>query len=227
MNDIKHHVDYLFRSYKHSHNINDLKAEILSNLEAKRSDLIADGYDETTATKQAIESIDNIDYLIDGNKNIWIHQLQVEALQHLLLYLTIAWVITIPLCVFTVLATRANIRYVSGVIIAGILYLIMRSNKNATYINSTRYVTINRFKTASLFTWAIWGIYFISQEILVTATHFGSNLWFGHSLKIGGPYVFAQIVTDYLIPLSTILIPLIVSKLPKLIEKYEVGEYES
>lgn len=227
MNDIQNHVDFLFRKYKRNSSINDLRLEILGNLEAKRADLMDEGMDEFTATKQAIASINSIDYLIDSNRNIWLHQFQVEVLQHLLIYLAVAWIITMPLHLLIRLASLANHIYAAGLIITGIFYLAIRFRKRPDYINAKQYVNLNRYYHGQIVTWIIWGIYFFLQTAFITAIHFGSNIWFGRQVKIPGPYAFAQIAASYLLPLTTIVLPLIINKLPQLVQKYEVDEYEN
>jgi len=45
MNSIENHVDSMFSKYKASKKINELKYEVLSNLEAKVQDLTENGMD--------------------------------------------------------------------------------------------------------------------------------------------------------------------------------------
>jgi hypothetical protein len=49
MSELNRYVDGLFSGYKENHQIEDLKAEILGNLEAKRADLVFSGLNESDA----------------------------------------------------------------------------------------------------------------------------------------------------------------------------------
>ena len=68
MIDLQKYVDGLFRHQRLTPEVKDLKEEILSNMIAKRDDLIAQGLSAEKATEKAKESLSAIDYLIDGNQ---------------------------------------------------------------------------------------------------------------------------------------------------------------
>lgn len=68
MNSLKNHVDSIFSKYKENEQIKELKYEVLSNLEAKVDVLTGSGMELSQAINKAKESINSIDYLIDGNR---------------------------------------------------------------------------------------------------------------------------------------------------------------
>lgn len=68
MIDLQKYIDGLFRHQRLTPEVKDLKEEILSNMIAKRDDLIAQGLSAEKATEKAKESLSAIDYLIDGNQ---------------------------------------------------------------------------------------------------------------------------------------------------------------
>ena len=68
MIDLQKYVDGLFRHRRLTPEVKDLKEEILSNMLAKRDDLIAQGLSAERATEKAKESLSEVDYLIDGNQ---------------------------------------------------------------------------------------------------------------------------------------------------------------
>ena len=68
MIDLQKYVDGLFRHQRLTPEVQDLKEEILSNMIAKRDDLLAQGLSAENATEKAKESLSAIDYLIDGNQ---------------------------------------------------------------------------------------------------------------------------------------------------------------
>ena len=51
MTDLETYVDGLFRHQRMTPEVRDLREEILSNMIAKREDLMAQGYDEAAATE--------------------------------------------------------------------------------------------------------------------------------------------------------------------------------
>lgn len=63
-----------------------MKYEVLSNLEAKLQDLTDSGMEYSKAVNKAIASIDNIDYLIDGNRQVYVNKYKLEYIQIILLY---------------------------------------------------------------------------------------------------------------------------------------------
>ena len=223
MSDLKAYVDKLFFKYQKSKATEDLKAEILANLEAKKEDLIASGIDERTATEKAKESIKSIDYLIDGNKKIYINQFKLESLQIALLYLVLAWVITIPMMIFHSLLSL-NLKILLLIVVVGITYLIKNGRKAEEYTMAKQYVNVNRYNRLKSLSWIFCTVFIIVCVLVVTGVHFGSNLWFGRPVRINGPYQFALVLSNYLPPFFIIIIPIFIGRLSKLLEKYEVGE---
>ncbi len=63
MIDLQKYVDGLFRHQRLTPEVQDLKEEILSNMLAKRDDLIAQGLSAERAAEKAKESLSEIDYL--------------------------------------------------------------------------------------------------------------------------------------------------------------------
>ncbi len=223
MSELKNYVDSLFSKYRKTKNIDELKAEILSNLEAKKSDLIASGLDEKTAIQKAKDSITNIDNLVDGNKNIYINQYKLESLQQSLLYLVIGWIVTIPFTLFADFIP-INLLLFCSIIVVGIVYFCIAANKAKSGIEKQQYVNINRYIKLGKTAWLIWGIFVTVCVLIVTGLYFSSNIWFSKPIRIDGPYNFALMAIRYFAPFVTVIIPLIIQKLPKLILKHEVGE---
>ncbi len=223
MKELEAYVNRLFIKYPKTKSINELKAEILSNLEAKKADLMAGGLDENTAIQKAKDSITSIDALIDGNKTIYINQYRLELLQQSLLYLLIAWIITIPFTLFQRFLTL-NLLLFFFVLAVGTAYLLNKTNKSETYLEKRQYVNINHYLKMKRTVWLIWGIFVALCTIAITGLYFGSNLWFSRPVHIEGPYIFALMVTRYLAPFVSIIIPLIIHQVPKLLMKYEAGE---
>jgi hypothetical protein len=223
MNNLKVYVDGLFFKYPSNKSTDDLKAEILSNLEAKKADLIAHGFDEKDAIERAKASIKNVDALIDGNRNIFIKQFQLESLQISLLYLVIAWFITIPMIIFKPFLSL-NLLLLFSIIIVGIIYLVRNTQKTDESFLAERYVNINRFMSLKRLVWVVWALFAVSYVLIMSGIFFASNIWFSRPITIDGPYQFAFIASHYLVLLPTFVVPLIVNRLLKLLQKYEVSE---
>lgn len=219
MSELKSYVNSLFSKYDKSKYIDDLKSEILSNLEAKKADLVASGLDEQVAFEKAKDSITSIDDLIDGNKKIYINRYRLESLQQSLLYLVIAWIATIPLMI---VGNFLNLWLLLSLIVIGVIFLCNKSNKSESYIKEERYVNIRHYIKVKRTVWIIWGIFVAICFLAVTGLYFGSNMWFGRPIKINGPYAFALMMSRYLSPLITVIIPLIINMFQKYILKNEV-----
>ena len=82
MIDLQKYVDGLFRHQRLTPEVKDLKEEILSNMIAKRDDLIAQGLSAEKATEKAKESLSAIDYLIDGNQLTDVGKYHLECCKH-------------------------------------------------------------------------------------------------------------------------------------------------
>jgi len=223
MNSLKNHVNSIFSNYKSSKQINELKYEVLSNLEAKVDDLTANGMDLSEAIKKAKGSISSIDYLIDGNRKVFINKYNLEYIQIVLLYLIIAWIITIPVVIIGV-GFILNIFIFICSIAIGIKYLLLNSKKQSEYIQCKSFINIQSAFKVKKVSWIMWLLFIVVYTLFTTAIQFGSNIWFSRPVIITGPYQFVEIAIRYGIPLISIIIPLIFNSAPKLILKYEVGE---
>lgn len=223
MNSLKNHVDSVFSNYKASKQINELKYEVLSNLEAKVDDLTANGMNHSEAIKKAKGSINSIDYLIDGNRKVFINKYNLEYIQIVLLYFIIAWIITIPVVIIGVGFVLNIFTFICSIAI-GIKYLLLNSKKEFEYLKCKSFINIQSAFKAKKISWILWLLFIVVYTLFTTAIQFGSNIWFSRPVIITGPYQFAEVAIGYGIPLISIIIPLIFNSAPKLILKYEVGE---
>lgn len=223
MNSIQDHVDILFKGYGKSNEIQELREEIISNLEAKVTDLTSNGMDYNQAVVIAKNSIKSVDHLIEGNKEIYINVFKTELSQIALLYFLIAWIITIPLR-FVSVGFLINPSLLIAVVVTGVKFLSFNSNKEQSFLQMTATLNIKSAYRYRKFAWLIWGLFILTSIIGITAIQFGSNLWFSRPISIDGPYQFAVLVVRYFVPFVSIIIPLLFSSAIKLIFKYEVGE---
>lgn len=65
MNELKKYVEKLFEGRGDTPEVRELKEEILSNMLAKKNDLVSGGMNEAQALKETMESVKSVDYLFD------------------------------------------------------------------------------------------------------------------------------------------------------------------
>lgn len=227
MNQLQQHVEHLFSAYKETKQIKELKQEIISNLEAKVADLTESGMSLDQAITIAIDNMDSIDGLIDDNPQIYIYKFISELVQIALLYTVIAWLFTIPLGILGTSQTLSAF-LVLAVIVLGVVFLLLNLIKVDHWRNKVTNYSIAPLLRYRKMTWILWILFIIASFSATTAMRFGSNIWFMRPVHIDGPYQFALTVVPYLLPLISIIIPLIFNSTLKLLHKYEVGvSYEN
>ena len=98
-----------------------MKEEMVSNLTAKRDDLMAQGMDAERAAEKAMENLPDVDFLMDGNQLTDVSKYRLECMQAVLLNCVIFWVFSFPL-LFT---GYASVCYagLTLVILSGCIYL--------------------------------------------------------------------------------------------------------
>ena len=95
MTDLQKYVDSLFRHQRMTPEIRDLKEEIVSNMTAKRDDLMAQGMDAERASEKAMENLPDVDFLLDGNQLTHVSQYRLECTQAVLLNCVIFWIFSL------------------------------------------------------------------------------------------------------------------------------------
>ena len=128
MIDLEKYVDGLFRRQRLTPEAKDLKEEILSNMLAKRDDLIAQGLRAEDATEKATESLSDIDDLIDGNQLTDVGKYHLECIQTLLLGCIVFWIFSLPL-LFTCYAACSYVG-LALVAVSGCAYILKKSKKS-------------------------------------------------------------------------------------------------
>ncbi|WP_315121195.1 permease prefix domain 1-containing protein [uncultured Clostridium sp.] len=221
MKDLEKYVDGLFANYKKTKDIEDLREEILSNLEARIKDNMDSGLDYKEAYDEAVKNIESIDMFIDDNKEIYINKFKRELAQIGVLYALIGWIFTIPLRL--IFRSMINNIFMIALICIGIIYLFMIYKKDDEYLSKTSIIDMHDINTLKRYTWIIWGIFMSLMTLVNFALRFASNVWFSRPVRIDGPYQFAMIVGSFFIPLLSIVIPLFINRACKLINEYEVN----
>ena len=138
MTELKEYVDGLFRHQYLTPELKDLKEEILSNMTAKRDDLLEQGIDAELAAEMAKKSLTSIDSLVDGNQLTDLGKYRFECAQTLLLHCILFWIFSLPL-----LLTACDIRRdlsLAGEMAGGGSCISFRISKPAARENGLAYM---------------------------------------------------------------------------------------
>ncbi|MEK8131413.1 permease prefix domain 1-containing protein [Paenibacillus filicis] len=220
MNLLQAHVERLFRPYPANSRTDELKDEILGNLESKVADLTSGGMEYGAAVRKAIEHMNTVDFLMEGTSRIYIHRFWTELSQVALLYALIAWIVTIPIQVAGIGAllnlSLLVIAFIVGCLFAGLRLWSAPRDKVAVF----RLASISRY---SRLAWQVWGLYIVVSVLGVTAVQFGSNIWFSRPVTLSGPYQWGVVAIRYALPFVSVLIPLLFTASIKLAHKHEAG----
>lgn len=217
MTDLQRYVDGLFRHQRLTPEVQDLKEEILSNMIAKRDDLIARGLSAEDAAEKAKESLPTIDSLIDGNQLTDVGKYHLECTQTLLLSCIVYWIFSLPL-LFThyALFSYAGLALV---VVSGCAYISRKGKREST----VAFVSVAASERRSRIAWIIWGTFFLVAAGTMAGLTFGSDIWFGRPLNITGPYDMANIAVRFYLPLLTIVVPITISAFSRTLLKCGKG----
>lgn len=221
MKELKTFVDGLFARRKETREVKELKEEILTNLEAKVADLMLSGTSEHEAITRATQGMGPVDYLLDGENNIYINQYKAELYQVGLLYMLIAWVVTIPLRLVSVGIVTNSALFVA-VLVVGCLYLMYQPRHQGSLTMAIATINVDKQWRRTKTVWSLWGVFMASSMVLTTIKYFGSALWYGRGLAINGPHQFAAMATHYALPVITIIVPLMYCRAAQIAERHEV-----
>lgn len=213
MSDLTEYVELLFQHQRLTPEVKDLKEEILSNMIAKRDDLIAQGMDEETATAKAKDSLSAVDSLIDGNQMTDVGKYRLECKQTVLLNSILFWIFSLPL-LFTGFHAFS---YLGLLLTVGFGVLYLRRRKQS--LHSVAFLSLTASQRRKRIVWIIWGLFFAVSVGIVLAISFGSNIWFDRPVSISGPYQMANIASRIYLPLLTIFLPITFSNFTRLLLK--------
>lgn len=228
MDPLQQHVQVLFRKYNRdaSKQIEELKHEVLSNLEAKVADLTAGGMDREEAIAQATASITSVEHLIDDNRSVYVSQYSVEYVQIALLYALIAWIVSMPLRVVGI-GEGINLLLLVISVLIGVAYMVLLVLVREPGFREKRaFLNIRFAYDLRKKGWWLWAVFMLVSVLYTTAVRFGSNIWFWREVQISGPYQLAEMAIPYILPFFTLIVPLLLHVSPKLMMKYEVDVNE-
>ncbi len=215
MNELQEYVEQLFRHQKKTAETEDLKEEILSNMMARKSDLLSQGFDEQTAVKKTKESLCSVGELIEDCQFTDVYQYRLECIQTILLNSVIFWIFSLPL-MFTGHMLMSDLGLLATAVSA-VLYMVKRKAEP----EAASFLSISASRNRKKLVWILWCMFFLVCTLTIAALTFGSSLWFGRPLQLSGPYQFAVVATRFYLPLLTIVIPVTVGKFTTLLIKNE------
>lgn len=218
MTDLQKYVDSLFRHQPITPEIKDLKEEILSNMIAKRDDLITQGMDIGIATEKAKENLSAVDFLIEGNQLTDVGKYHEECIQTILLNCVVFWIFSLPL-LFTIYSFICYMG-LAIVIASGCIYILRKSHP----VSSIAFLSVAASKRRRNIAWIVWFLFFLVSTGTMAALTFGSDLWFGRPLNITGPYQMATIAVRFYLPVLTIMIPITFSNFSNILLKNGKGQ---
>ncbi len=215
MNDLKNYVDGLFRHQPRTAEMTELKEEILSNMLAKRDDLIAQGIATGEAERLVKASLSSVDGLLDGTQLTNIDRYHMQCLQSSLLASIIFWIFSIPL-LFTGYAIWCYAAILMTLVL-GICYIARYRGQN----DAVAFVSVTGSRRRGRLVWAAWTLFFLVSIGVMAALTFGSNVWFGRALDLSGPYQFARVATRFYLPALTIILPITIGGFTRILLKNE------
>ncbi|WP_145049440.1 permease prefix domain 1-containing protein [Paenibacillus xylanexedens] len=222
---ISRHMERLFEHAQDTTANRELKEEIHSNLAARMEDYIDQGMSEEQAFDKAIQHIAGLDQIMSDQHQVQRFPYWTAVLQSALIYCLIAWIITIPM---RVLMEGKIVNFwlmIASAIVGGAYLLYMWSNRerqrNAEATTVIRSTTLRKWTRIA---WWMWGALILVLWSTQAALRFGSNIWYSRPVLVEGPYQFVVLVIAFVIPLLTIIVPLIVQKAGRLVREFEVGE---
>lgn len=220
--DLEIFVDRLFANQRKTKEVVDLKNEVLSNLEARVTDYMENGIAYQSAISLAIENMEDIESLIDDNQKIYSYRFRHDLLQSALIYSLLAWIATIP-ARFLPNGIWVNTLLLCLAALTGAAYLSM-SRHLKRYEKQTAVINARKLNQWSKWAWWLWSIFIVVISMYTFVIQYGSDLWFGRELSVDGPYSFYVTVMRYVIPMTSVTIPLLVQKAYKLTFQLEVNE---
>ena len=102
MTDLECFVEDLFHAYRNAPGAGDLKAEILSNMQARQADLMAQGYSEAEAAQRAMDRAPDVGLLLKGRRPVYyVEHYRAACAQNALLASVLFWIASLPLMFLT------------------------------------------------------------------------------------------------------------------------------
>ncbi len=218
MDELKRYVNKMFRDQKDTAEVKELEAEILSNMQAQKMDLMAQGVSEAEAIRKVKESMPSLNGLIEDQQLTWVDRYHTDCLQSMLLSSVLFWILSLPGLMVNMSITRgAVVLGCSATVICAVVYAIQKYMKR----DRTEILAVSDSRHRTKLVWMVWGTFVAVVLLSGVALCFGSNIWFHRPIYIhvDGPYQFAVMVLPIYLLLLTALIPMTVAGFTRLLKK--------
>lgn len=223
---INRHLDGLFAGTQNTLEHRELKEEIRSNLAARIDDYMAEGMSEEQAFQTAIQHIDGMEQFMSDYRHVKRVPYWTALWQSTLIYSLVAWIITIPTRVMLGGAALNNLLLIISLIVGAVyvFYLVSNRESGASNQDNTTRIRMPILKQWQRRAWWLWAAVVIVLWSSQAALRFGSNIWFNRPIQVNGPYQLAVILMAFVLPLLSILIPLVIHRAYRIVSKYEVSD---
>ncbi|WP_434752687.1 permease prefix domain 1-containing protein [Paenibacillus amylolyticus] len=223
---INRHLDGLFAGAQDTLEHRELKEEIRSNLVARIDDYLAEGMSEEQAFQTAIQHIDGMEQFMIDYRHVKRVPYWTALWQSTLIYSLIAWIVTIPTRVMLGGAALNNLLLIISLIvgIAYVFYLVSNRENGSSDTEKTTRIRVLVLKQWQRRAWWLWTAVVLALWGTQAALRFGSNIWFNRPIQVNGPYQLAVLLMAFVLPLLSILIPLVVHRAYRIVSKYEVSD---
>lgn len=218
MDELERYVNTLFRRQKDTADVRELKAEILSNMQAQKMDLMAQGMEEAEAIRKAKQSLTSLDGLVEDRQLTWVDRYHADCVQAMLLSSVLFWILSLPGLMINMRIARDAVALGCGAtVICAVLYMIQKGRKQ----DRTEILAVSDSRRRTKLVWMVWGVFVAVVLLSGAALYFGSNLWFHRPvhIQIDGPYQLAVTIFPIYLLLLTALVPLTVAGFTKRLQK--------
>ena len=220
MTDLECFVEDLFHAYRNAPGAGDLKAEILSNMQARQADLMAQGYSEAEAAQRAMDRAPDVGLLLKGRRPVYyVGHYRAACAQNALLASVLFWIASLPL-MFLTFPELSYLGLIATLVTGGLYWYWHRHAGDETAPRDHR-----QLRNTARLLWVCWGVFFLVMAGMWCAEAFGRNLWFGRPLREMGPYQFALRLVPLYQLLLTIVLPITFGTFPKLLLRYEKRDF--
>lgn len=225
MKELERYVKQLFRQQADTAEMRDLKEEILSNMQAQKADLMAQGLSEDEAIRQVKNSLPSLDGLVEDQQLTWVDRYHTDCLRAMLLTSIVYWILILPTQVLSWAQSnwffQAKWYLLFGMVITLILAVAYWIQKSLHQDRAERRA-ISECRRKVALVWKFWGA--LVAVILLTeiGVYWASDIWFHRPLHlphINGPWSLAVTLLPFYLLALTALVPLTAAQFPKMLQK--------
>ena len=220
MKELERYVNHLFRQQAETAEMRDLKEEILSNMQAQKADLMAQGMSEAEAIRQVKKSLPSLDGMVEDQQMTWIDRYHADCLRALLLTSIVWWILLLPteLLLWRESRIALTAAAMGATFILFVAYLIQKlQHRDRAEIRS-----VSDCRRKVKITWMVWGLFVAVVLLMGVGAYWASDIWFHRPLhlpRIDGPWSLAIVLQPFYGLALTDLLPLTVARFPKMLQK--------